>query len=32
MHVGFKVQMEWGIGGLIRKLKCFMKTFDATKP
>ncbi len=28
MHVAFKVQVEWGIGGLKRKWRCFMKRFD----
>jgi hypothetical protein len=32
IHVNFKVQMEWGIGGLKKKWKCFMKMFDSTKP
>jgi hypothetical protein len=32
MHVGFRVQVEWGIGGLKRKWRCFMKRFDLTKP
>jgi hypothetical protein len=32
MHVGYKVQMEWGIGGLKRKWRRFMKRFDSTKP
>ncbi len=32
MHVGFKVQVEWGIGGLKRKWRHFMKKFDSTKP
>jgi hypothetical protein len=32
MHVGFKVQVEWGIGGLKQKWKCLMKRFDFTKP
>jgi hypothetical protein len=32
MRVGFKVQVEWGIGGLKWKWKCLMKIFDSTKP
>jgi hypothetical protein len=32
MHVGYEVQMEWGIGGLKRKWKRFMKHFNFTKP
>jgi hypothetical protein len=32
MHVGFRVQVEWGISGLKQKWKCLMKRFDATKP
>jgi len=24
--------VEWGIGGLKRKWRCFMKRFDSTKP
>jgi hypothetical protein len=32
MHVGFKVQVEWGIGGLKKQWRCFMKRFDSTKP
>jgi hypothetical protein len=32
MHVGFKVQAKWGIGGLKREWKRFMKKFDSTKP
>jgi hypothetical protein len=31
MHVGFKVQVEWGIGGLKRKWRHLMKTFYSTK-
>jgi hypothetical protein len=32
MHVGYKVRMEWGIGGLKRKWRRLMKRFDSTKP
>jgi DDE superfamily endonuclease len=32
MHVGFRVRVEWGIGGLKRKWKRFIKRFDSTKP
>jgi hypothetical protein len=32
MHVSFKVLVEWGIGGLKRKWKCFMKKFDSIRP
>jgi hypothetical protein len=32
MHVGFRVQMEWGISGLKQKWRRLMKRFDATKP
>jgi hypothetical protein len=32
MHANFKVQMEWGIGGLKRKWRCLIKRFDSTKP
>jgi hypothetical protein len=32
MHAGHRVQVEWGIGGLKRKWKRFMKRFDSTKP
>jgi hypothetical protein len=31
MHVGFKVQMEWGISGVKRKWRHFMKGFDYTQ-
>jgi hypothetical protein len=31
MHVGFKVQMEWGISGVKRKWRHFMKRFDYTQ-
>jgi hypothetical protein len=31
MHVGYRIQMEWGIGGLKRKWKWLMKRFDSTK-
>jgi hypothetical protein len=32
VHAGVRVQVEWGIGGMKRKWKRMMKTFDATKP
>lgn len=32
MRVNFKVQVEWGFGGLKRKWRCFMKNFNSTKP
>ncbi len=32
MHVNFRVQVEWGIGELKRKWRCFIKRFDSTKP
>ena len=32
MHAGYRVQVEWGIGGLKRKLSRLMKRFDSTKP
>jgi hypothetical protein len=32
IHASLKVQMEWGIGGLKRKWRCFMKRLDLTKP
>jgi len=32
MHAGYRVQVEWGIGGLKRKWKRLMKRFDNTKP
>ncbi len=32
MHVGYIVHVEWGIGGLKRKSRRFMKSFDNTKP
>jgi hypothetical protein len=32
MHAGYRVRVEWGIGGLKRKWKRFMKRFDSTKP
>jgi hypothetical protein len=31
MHASFKVQVEWGIGGLKRKWRHLMKTFYSTK-
>jgi hypothetical protein len=30
MHVGYKVHVEWGIGGLKRKWRRLMKSFDNT--
>jgi hypothetical protein len=32
MHVNYKVQIGWGIGGLKCKWRKFMKIFDSTKP
>ncbi len=32
MHIGYKMWMEWGIGGLKQKWKRFMKCFDSTMP
>jgi len=32
MYAGFRVQVEWGIGGLKRKWRHLMKRFDSTKP
>jgi len=32
MHMGYKVRMEWKIGGLKRKWKRLMKIFDSIKP
>jgi len=32
MHVNYKVQIEWGIGGLKHKWRKFMKIFDSTQP
>ncbi len=32
MHVGFRVQVEWEIGGFKKKWKHLMKRFDSTKP
>jgi hypothetical protein len=32
MHVGFKVQVEWGINGFKWKWKHLMKKFDFKKP
>ncbi len=32
MHANFKVQVEWGMGGLKRKWRCLIKRFDSTKP
>jgi hypothetical protein len=31
MHASFKVQVEWGIGGLKRKWRHLVKRFDSTK-
>jgi hypothetical protein len=31
MHVGYRVTMEWGIDGLMRKWRQLMKRFDSTK-
>lgn len=31
MHAGFRVQVEWGIGGLKRKWRRLMKQFDSSK-
>jgi hypothetical protein len=30
MHAWFKVQVEWGIGGVKRKWRCLKKKFDST--
>jgi hypothetical protein len=32
MHAGFRVQVKWGIVGLKRKWRHFLKKFDSTKP
>ena len=32
MHTGYKVRVEWGIGGLKQQWRRLMKRFDATKP
>lgn len=32
MHAGYRVQVEWGIGGLKRKWRHLMCRFDTTKP
>jgi hypothetical protein len=32
MHVNYRVQVEWRIGGLKRKWGRLMKRFDVTKP
>ncbi len=29
MHVSFRIHLEWRIGGLKRKLKCFTHFFEA---
>jgi hypothetical protein len=31
MHVGYKISVEWGIGGLKRMWKVLMKKIDSTK-
>ncbi len=31
MHVGYQMQVEWGIGCLKRKWRRFVKRFDSTK-
>src|SRR6185503_17505073 len=31
MHAGYRIQVEWGIGGMKRKFKRMMKEFDASK-
>jgi hypothetical protein len=31
MHAGYRIQVEWGIGGMKRKFKRLMKGFDASK-
>ena len=31
MHAGYRIQVEWGIGGMKRKFKRMMKVFDARK-
>jgi hypothetical protein len=31
MHVGYKIRMEWGIGGLKHMWKVLMKKFDSIK-
>ncbi len=31
MHFGYKVRMEWGMGGSKRKWRVLMKRFDSTK-
>jgi hypothetical protein len=32
MHAGNRVKVEWGIGGLKRNWKRFLKSFDSTSP
>jgi hypothetical protein len=32
MHVGYKVKVEWGIGGFKRNWRKLMKSFNHTKP
>ena len=31
MHAGYRIQVEWGIGGMKRKFKRMMKGFDASR-
>ena len=31
MHAGYRVRVEWGIGGLKRKWKIFMQTFESSR-
>lgn len=31
MHAGYRVRVEWGIGGLKNKWKIFMKTFESSR-
>ena len=32
MHAGYRIQVEWGIGGLKQKWQRLMKQFDSTRP
>lgn len=32
MHVGYRLRVEWDIGGLKRKFRRLMKQLDTTKP
>jgi hypothetical protein len=32
MYVGYRVRVEWGIGGLKRRWRWFMKRINSTKP